>query len=43
MMATLAATFGGLALTLTCIGLYGLLAYGWRGSRVDPLAALRHE
>lgn len=28
MMATLAATFGLLALALACIGLYGLLAYG---------------
>jgi predicted permease len=28
MMATLAAAFGLLALTLSCVGLYGLLAYG---------------
>jgi predicted permease len=28
MMATLAAGFGALALTLACVGLYGLLAYG---------------
>jgi ABC-type antimicrobial peptide transport system permease subunit len=28
MMATLASGFGLLALTLTCVGLYGLLAYG---------------
>jgi predicted permease len=28
LMATLAGAFGGLALTLVCVGLYGLLAYG---------------
>ena len=45
LLAMLGGFFGGLALLLAAVGLYGVVAYGTarRAAGMDPMQALRHE